>query len=364
MTITSEQFAKHIAGFTVSGCTVRRRNFLYLLLREDYTQWTDYKEEGEYPSERHLEKRVVPILLHKESPWSSGAIKGFDLATIGSCVRPEEKVVVATLDGQVYGTGGGASGLEPEIPRSEDGRRSGMQRLKTIDGQLYVCGGNRTFGLRLGVGEWRWFSGLFDFPAPKSPGSILRQPSGFEDVDGFAANDIYLVGGEGDVWHFDGNKAGRIDFPSNMHLHSVCCGGDGNVYVAGSEGALFVGRGDKWRALETPRLSLPLMYMAWHDGQLWATNDYGVWTVEDGRLVDAKVPASAKVASGYLSAADGVLLLAGRYGAAYHQDSKWTQLFSYQTMMERCRSEGKLDGVLRARWHEFSTGYKDDDGDE
>ena len=74
---------------------MRRRNFLYLLLREDYTQWTDYKEEGEYPNERKLEKRVVLVLLHKETPWSSGALNGFDAATIGSCVRPEEKVIVA-----------------------------------------------------------------------------------------------------------------------------------------------------------------------------------------------------------------------------------------------------------------------------
>lgn len=360
--ISTEQFAKHIAGFTVTDCTVRRSNILYLLLREDYTQWTDYKEEGEYPAEKALEKRIVPIMLHKENPWSSGALKGFDLSHVGASLRPEEKCVVVSIGGQVYATGSGSSAIEIALARSETGNRGGIRRLRTIDGYLHVCGGNRSFGVRRGNSDWQWFTSLFDAPGRSEYG--LPLPSGFDDIDGFAANDIYLVGGEGDVWHFDGSKARRIDFPSNMHLHSVCCGGDGNVYVAGSEGALFVGRGDKWRALETPRLSLPLMYMAWHDGQLWATNDYGVWTVEDGRLVDAKVPASAKVASGYLSVADGVLLLAGRYGAAYHQDGKWTQLFSYQTMMERCRSEGKLDGVLRARWHEFTTGYKDDDGDE
>jgi hypothetical protein len=54
---------------------------------------------------------------------------------------------------------------------------------------------------------------------------------GFEDVDGFSAQDVYLVGKAGDVWHFDVQTARPLDFPSNVSLYCVCCGGDGKTYA-------------------------------------------------------------------------------------------------------------------------------------
>lgn len=351
--ISTDNFSEIVAGFNIVGCAVRRRDLFYLLLQEDYTQWTDYKEGGEPPEDHYLEKRMVSINLTKPDPWGWVGITGFALSVIGASTQPEEKGIVATLDGQVYVSRGGPKGIET-VPRSEDGRRAGFRRLKTIDGYLYACGGNRSFGVRLGTNSWRWFSAQFDYPPTRSGSSRLREPAGFRDVDGFSANDFYLVGGPGDVWHFDGTKARRIDFPSNLPLYAVCCGADGQVYIGGSEGCVFVGRGDNWREIKGPRLSMPLMQMAWYDGKAWATNDYGVWWVDKNGIVEAQIPVEAKIASGNISANDGVLLLGGLHGAAYLQDGKWSQIYSYQTMIDRCRSEGKLDGVLRTRWHEFS----------
>ncbi|HEU4497563.1 MAG TPA: hypothetical protein VFR70_10970 [Flavobacterium sp.] len=353
--ISTHKFSQIVAGFRIVGCAVRRRDFFYLLLREDFEQWTDYKNEGNSPGERHLEKRMAAINLTKTDPWGLHRITGFGLSAIGSSTQPEEKGVMATLDGQVYATGGGSNGIETDVPRSEDGLRAGgFQRLKTIDGRLYACGGYRSLGVRLGTNSWRWFSAQFEYPPTIEGSSIVREPAGFEDVDGFSANDIYLVGGYGDVWHFDGTRARRIDFPSDLPLYAVCCGADGQVYIGGYGGCAFVGRGDSWHKIKSRPTWLYGVQMVWYDGKVWATNDQGVWWVDKNGIVEAEIPLEARLSRGHISVNDGVLLLGGSMSVAYLQDGKWTQIYSYRTMMERCRDEGKLDGVMRARWHEFS----------
>lgn len=62
---------------------------------------------------------------------------------------------------------------------------------------------------------------------------------GFEDFDGWSESDTYAVGGYGDVWHFDGKGRRQIPFPTDKPLKSVCCGGDGQVYISGYEGVTF-----------------------------------------------------------------------------------------------------------------------------
>jgi hypothetical protein len=352
--ITTDTFANVVAGFPVAQVAVRSGNALCLLLREDYTQWTDYREEGNSPAEEQLEKRLVGVFLDDPDNWSWAALQGFDLASVGGCQLPQEKAVVASMAGTVYGTGSGAKGMEAPLDKGPNALRGGLLRLKTIGGHLYACGGNRSFARRDGVGAWRWFSDRF--PTPGRNEFDLPAPAGFRDADGFSPSEIYLVGGEGDVWHFDGERAERIDFPSNVPLFSVCCGGDGQVYVGGSQGQLFAGRGDSWRVIKTETQGLPLMQLAWHDDRLWATNDTGLWTLRNGALQAGDLPASARVAAGSLAAADGVLLVGGRYGAAFHKDGVWTSLFNYPEMLRQCEAEGKLKSVLRTRWREFSHG--------
>ncbi|MNF88094.1 hypothetical protein D3C84_705800 [compost metagenome] len=178
--------------------------------------------------------------------------------------------------------------------------------------------------------------------------------AGFESLDGFSRSDVYAAGGKGDVWHFNGQQWRRIDFPSNLAIETVCCGGDGRVYISGYEGHTFVGRGDTWKKIRTREdISLAFKDMVWYEDRVWCTNDYGVWWIVGDQLVKANIPAFAQISAGHLSARDGVLLLAGFYGAAYLENGQWHQIFSYSEMVDRCKAEGLYDGVLQARWHEF-----------
>lgn len=350
--VSMENFVKVIAGFRVAQVAVRSRRAICLALREDYSSWTDYQDgTGIYPSDSSLEKRFVGIFLDKPNAWSWSGFGEFAFPMIAASQKPEEKLVAGGSRGEIFATGSGSYGHERNLPADGDHLRGGLLRLKNIDGYVYACGGNRAFARRDGVNAWTWFSHLFPMPQRKESG--LREHSGFSDADGFSSNDIYLVGKGGDVWHFDGEKVRQLDFPSNWSLESVCCGGDGKVYIGGITGKLFVGRGDSWQEIKTEYQTLPLKEMTWFEDKLWVTNDFGLWYLKDGKLTDEGLPLEARVAKGSISSADGLMLVGGFYGAAMLKDGVWSEIFSYQSMLRKAQDEGLLEGVLRARWHEF-----------
>lgn len=152
--------------------------------------------------------------------------------------------------------------------------------------------------------------------------------AGFVDVAGFSENDLYAVGGKGDVWHFNGKTWQQVSFPTNIWTRTVCCGGDGNVYVSCYEGLTFMGRENRWKKIYDGGISLGFKDMVWHEGKVWCTNDNGVWTIENGKLARASgLPSEIYVCSGSLSVSDGVMLMAGLGGAAFMENDQWHNLF-------------------------------------
>lgn len=151
---------------------------------------------------------------------------------------------------------------------------------------------------------------------------------GFSDFDAFSESDIYAAGGQGDVWHYDGSAWSQVAFPSNMWIRSVCCGQDGFVYIGAQSGSVFRGRGNEWKLIHRGDLSLPFKDMVWFNDRVYATNDYGLWEIQGESLTRIDEPIEITNCAGNLSVGDGVMLMAGAYGAALHDGQRWTRLFS------------------------------------
>jgi hypothetical protein len=73
--------------------------------------------------------------------------------------------------------------------------------------------------------------------------------------------------------------------------------------------------------------AMPFKDKVWFHNRLWCTSDYGVWTVERGKLKELVLPPDVKACAGNLSAADGMRLLAGLHGAALYDGTRWNRLF-------------------------------------
>jgi hypothetical protein len=328
--ISLDEFKTHFLGFNVLGCTVTRREVFCFVAQEDYTKWPDWKD-GEPPEDAELEKRLIPFVRSEPDgqQWSAAKLTGFNGILLGfSPVPPKPQLIAAGVGGEVYATGSGDSHMEEISPVDEGGpRRGSIRKLKTIGEHLYVAGGNRSVGRREGDHQWLGYSNRI--PMPRG-----RAPAGFADIDGFNEGDIYAVGGAGDVFHFDGKDFHRCAFPSNLLLTTVCCAGDGSVYVGGLHGHLFKGRGDSWQRIYQGNMTIPFRDMVWYADRVWCTSDYGLWTIEGDKLQEAPVDSKVKICSGNLSARDGVLLVAGHGGAAFCENGQWNVIFHSFAMNE------------------------------
>jgi hypothetical protein len=334
--ITVDDFKKHLVGFNVVDCVVRRADFFYFLAREDYTQNKDWQDGMDPPNETTLKKRVIAFMRYKQGSeqWAQVQLTGLDLFHGGIAYQPVEHLVCIDSNGSVYASGKGISGLEGNVSAEQGGPlRGAASKLVTIDETLYLVGGGRSLATRQGVKQWNWLTNHFSYVWRDD-----RETAGFRDLHGLSNADLYAVGRGGDVWHYDGISWRKCAFPSNLSLSTVCCAPDGTVYVSGYEGETYRGSGNTWKQIAKPELSIPFRDMVWYEGRVWCTNDYGVWCIEDDKLAEAKLSSDIKVCAGNLSVRDGVLLLAGYFGAAVLESGEWKVIFHYNTMAEKAAS--------------------------
>lgn len=325
--ITNDEYEECLLGYHLTDCSVRNSEYFHFIVRH-----TEQSHAASVISEGTVSKREIGFYLDepmgKRLSWQG--FGNFERTFVGATKIPFDQVVCIDVEGMVYSRGSGHEEFESPIPTSKEGpRRGGIRRIRMIDGMLYAAGGVHTVCRRRGPNDWE--SLCLDLPVPtrKDFDNVdLMEDMGFNDIDGFAPDDLYAVAGRGVVWHCDGRRWRQIPFPSNMLLESVCCAGDGFVYIGAQSGTLFRGRGDQWEMLERGDMSLPFQDIVWHAGRLWCTSDYGLWSLEDERLVRVELAPEIAVCAGNLSAADGIMLMAGTHGAAFHDGRQWQLIFN------------------------------------
>jgi hypothetical protein len=334
--IEVDDFKKHLIGFNVVDCVVRRADFLYFLACEDYTQHKNWQDGMDPPNETTLKRRVIAFMRYKPASeqWGQTELTGFDLALAGLALTPVEHVVVVNSSAKVYTSGKGMSGMEGQLEYSQTGRRGVLQSLKTVGSDLYFVGWDRSLGIRIGKEQWHWLNEKI----PVDPDSGVRITCGFRDIDGTDESDLYACGDQGDLWNCSGGAWRKCAFPSNVTLNTVCCAPDGTVYLSGYVRETYHGKDDTWTKIAKPELSLPFKDMIWYEDRVWCTNDYGVWWIQGNKLTGAKIPSDIKVCAGNLSARDGVLLLAGYFGAAVLQRGQWKVIFHYNALAQKAGS--------------------------
>lgn len=325
MILREKDYKEHFHGYHVIDCVVRDRNILYWTLLSSYDD-----ARSPPPDEQRTTSIVSCFLDEPDDAWGWTRMSGMRDLHAGVSLKPQERFVGVDLAGQVYVIGGGENHLESPIPNGLDQpRRGAVTRLKTLFGHLYASGGLRSLCRREGPQHWAAVGGN---PPPPSEQEVDDRVAGFDDFDAFAPDDFYCVGDRGNVWHYDGAQWRRIDFPSNMKLESVCCGGDGRVYIGAQSGNLWRGRGDRWELFHEDQLTLPFKDLVWFADTLWATSDFGLWCLQEGQLVKAQVPIEISNCSGNLSIGDGIMLLAGEFGSALHDGRQWRLLFDLATL--------------------------------
>jgi hypothetical protein len=153
-----------------------------------------------------------------------------------------------------------------------------IRRVTAIGDVIFGAGMGRSVIRRVSRGTWIEFG-------PGTTPLDQDRVVGFEGIDGFSPDNIYVAGWTGEIWHWLHGAWQRIDSPTNANLNAVACDHrKGLVFAVGDNGAMLRGIGDQWDFIDTGRFE-NLQDVAVFDGEVFAVTDFGIFRLESAGLV-------------------------------------------------------------------------------
>jgi hypothetical protein len=305
---------QRLKDWTITDCAIRDKNIIYLLARKNIPH-----EEASLSWDHDIPTRLVAIYLDEKNPEKNHGVSevtGFNKPRCGVSRVPAAQGLIAArnADGQIYAVGGGKPSSMEFVSK---GNHPGIQRIKCIQGISYaVCQGRNIFKR---IDFNKWVSLTKDIKKSKQ----VNDSDGFYDVDGPQETCLYAVGGQGDVWFFDGKVWTQCSFPSNEQLSTVTVVDADTVYIGGEGGNIWMGSGNKWTKVHEGNSSVLYRDTVWFDKKLWASSDFGLFVLDNGILQRPTQAGSVIVASGHMDAYDGILLCAGQSEVVMFDGKKW-----------------------------------------
>jgi hypothetical protein len=190
-----------------------------------------------------------------------------------------------------------------------------IRSLCSIGNAVYAAGMSRQVYERTDADGWR----QLDDNMVNDSGAF---GVGFNAIDGFDRTEIYAAGLDGEIWSYDGTTWRKIDAPTNVHLHCICCAADGVAHIGGRGGILVSGRHDHWDASHIGT-DATIWDVHWFKGVLYLILDDGIWSYVDG----AAEQIEGKLCQGdflNFSSAGNRLWAFGRKKIACFDGSTWT----------------------------------------
>ena len=215
------------------------------------------------------EKGVLIIYNSQRKNWSFTEL---DIPTIGVTVAeiPKPRPVMLYFDHRAVGR------LTPEkeaivtelLIESDNDYIWTPDEIRTIGKHAYVTGMRRSVRRCEGIDKWVRIDRDVCVNDILSYEERKKKSYGFKSIHGFSEDDIYAVGYEGEIWHYNGQSWRPISSITNVTLYKVVCAPDGYVYISGELGMLLRGRNDAWKCLHKESGS-QFRSIAWFRDQLY-----------------------------------------------------------------------------------------------
>jgi hypothetical protein len=272
----------------------------------------------------------------------------FGFTTISASWPPSETEFVAVDDSTVLSYKPKIyKGIEDGIDRTLSNTTlvSSITKTVRVSSSIYAVGGPVRVYKRLGQNCWINLSESIPIPPSFKSGSVVGHD--FYDLAGFSESDMYAVGGKGNVWHFDGKLWKQIVFPTNIELDTVVCAKDGNVYITDVRCSVWVGHDATWRKICESDVPLRFFDSAWFANRLWCANDYGIWVLENNKLISAQEAKENPMPENVLGLCNRIdvspdgkkMLVCGPDGAAVYDGQSWSVLFDRKLLEDDYKDE-------------------------
>lgn len=258
------------------------------------------------------------ITIYYKGEWDDGGGTQWDTIGAATTMFPSRQFVIISPQGNALLLGGGDRHEEQIQDGEINPQQFGMLReVRRIGQKAFACGMKRQVYRRDNRDVWTCLTK-----------DIMNDKGvyGFESIDGFSESDIYAVGWEGEIWHFNGSQWSKKDSPTNNILVDVCCAGDGKVYAYARGGKLIIGRDDQW---DVVNLEVPadLWSLAWFQGKLYASSSRDIFVFDGTAMVPIKIEGDFPRSCQYLSVHnDEVMWSIGSKDIFSFDGATWTRI--------------------------------------
>lgn len=308
--IGKNDWKDYFKGWLIIDCVVARKDVVFLCLRKQITS-----KKASLMADADIATRIIglfPNYANETVELGRSEVSGFNKPRLGLTFQPKgaAMVVARNQDGQVI-----IYFSRDKLESIDKGNWPNIQRIKSINGYAYAVGQGRKIYKRADIAKWVRIDG---FPETTSSSAV-----GFNDIAAFDENDMYAVGGHGDVWHYNGNAWLQIDFPSDEQINTVVCAPDGNVYIGGEAGNIWCGRNNTWKQVYKGNSSLLWNNLAWYNDQLWLSSDYDFCIWDGEKMTTVKHPDLPENTTGHMDARDGILVICDQDHVYIFDGNNW-----------------------------------------
>jgi hypothetical protein len=270
-----------------------------------------------YTLEESPEQRIALLSL-KDGIWGS-----VDLAGIAHAVRHSSGATGSKKEYLVLERNRGLYRINP--PGNVRFERIGAERegfltdLRKIGDKWYAVGGHHQAYQETRGGGWKAIDEQIYVDGEKGDASVLLS------VHGLSESDIYSVGFNGVIFHYNGKVWNQLPSPTNAGLQRVLCVDKDEVYICGNANGLYRGTGSKWTELTESDESVTFWDMALFQGKVYLCTKTRLFVVQDDTLQEVAIPVRGPLGFYRMDADRNELWTCGNECVLQFDGRKWKQ---------------------------------------
>jgi hypothetical protein len=263
-----------------------------------------------YASDRKKEAAEIPhtiILKYKDGATERGE-SNYNAHSVCYITKPEPALV--DVSGAGYYTVNAASGV---ITSSIEKGIQGIRSVMAVDGYAVAVGLRGVVYQLEQLKQWR------------SLKNNLPDTFDGQAIHGSGIDDVYAVGRDGQVWHFDGTQWLQEAVPTSVTLTCVICIGNNVVYAGGHQGVLLEKKAGTWRIIETT-INDNIWDLEWFNNELYASTLKHVYQLDKNDLSIVDFGEDTPKSCYQLSAGNGIMWSNGETDIMSFDGTKWTRI--------------------------------------
>lgn len=151
-----------------------------------------------------------------------------------------------------------------------------LNQIRLIDNRIFVCGYRRQIYCRE---KERWIHFDQGILADK-----VERGKGLLGMCGKTWDNLYVVGRDGEIFHFDGNDWSNLNSPTNLTLEACCTSRTNDIFVCGNKGLILRGNHQGWMLIDPAGFSENLWDIIEYQGETISAHRSGLVKVRKDKV--------------------------------------------------------------------------------